>query len=290
MKRPRTFRAKTGFVNRTIRQLSRVLEYEFYSERYVHNGMLLQCINPTVKLLISVGFMILAAAASNIVVLIALAVIALVYAKLSGLVMKDFVRRTWAYIPVIVLIFSLPGATGIFIQGTPLITVLRPGTFGIKDGLYFTASGLYMAVRLALRPGVSLSFALLLLQTTEWSRITGALVFLHVPSIFVYVLNMAYRYIFIMVETANAMMEARYLRTVGKLTTKENRKFIGHSVGYLFLRSLSISETVYDAMVCRGFSGRQIIHPGTGICSGDVLFIISNLLIVLIILVGGRLF
>ena len=155
--------------------------------------MLLQGIDPRIKFLTLIVFMLFSAFSSNIVILIFLAFIALLYAKMSGLDMKDYIRRVWAYIPVVVFVFSIPGASSLFVNGTPLFYVLVPGFLGLKTGLYFSINGIEMAIRLALRPGISLSFGFLLLLTTRWTKITGALAAMHVPLMIISILNMAYR-------------------------------------------------------------------------------------------------
>ena len=282
--------AKTNFLAKTLHHFSEVFENEFFCERYASKPMMLQCLDPRVKVIVLFGFMLFSAFASSIVVLLALALIALVYAKLSGLDMKDYVRRVWAYIPLIVFIFSIPGASSLFTKGTPLFYVLRPGAFGLKTGLYFTASGVAMEFRLALRPGISLSFAFLLLLTTRWTRITAALAGMHVPLLIVSILNMAYRYIFIMAEMASNMMEARFLRTVGKLDASENRRFMSRSVAHLFLKSHFLSEEIYDAMVCRGFTGKPVSMDRFKIKSVDVLFLINNCVILIVLIAGEHLF
>lgn len=280
----------TNFITKTLRHFSEVFENEFFCERYASKPMMLQCLDPRVKVIVLLGFTLFSAFASSIVVLLALALIALTYAKLSGLDMKDYFRRVWAYIPLIIFIFSIPGASSLFTKGTPLFYVLRPGAFGIQTGLYFTAPGIAMAFRLALRPGISLSFAFLLLLTTRWTCITGALAKLHVPLLIVSILNMAYRYIFIMVEMANNMMEARFLRTVGKLEASDNRRFMSRSAAHLFLKSHFFSEEIYDAMVCRGFTGKPVSIDSFKISSADVLFMINNVFIIIVLIAGEHLF
>lgn len=282
--------AGTHFIARTLHHVSEVFENEFFCERYASKSMLLQCLDPRIKIIVLLAFMLFSAFASSIVILLALAVIALVYAKLSGLNMKDYFRRVWAYIPVIVFAFSIPGASSLFTKGTPLFYLLKPGIFGLQAGLYFTASGIEMAVRLALRPGISLSFAFLLLLTTRWSQITGALAALRVPLPAVSILNMAYRYIFTIAEMANSMMEARFLRTVGKLQTADNRRFMSRSFAHLFIKSHFLSEEIYDAMACRGFTGKPVSIDRFKIGASDLLFLMNNLIVFIVLIVGERLF
>ncbi|MDR3643660.1 MAG: energy-coupling factor transporter transmembrane protein EcfT, partial [Clostridia bacterium] len=101
---------------------------------------------------------------------------------------------------------------------------------------------------------------------------------------------MAYRYIFVVSEMAGDLMAARYLRTVGRLGAGENRRFVGHAAGHLFLKSHAMSAEIYDAMCCRGFTGRPVSLTVMKLRSTDLLFILSNLMIVLILIAGEHLF
>jgi cobalt ECF transporter T component CbiQ len=283
-------RYKTHFLSKTLHHFSEVFENEFFCEKYAGKAMLLQSIDPRVKFLTLLSFMVFSAFSSSIGILLFLAFIVLIYAKLSGLYMKDYVRRVWAYIPVVVFIFSIPGASSLFVKSTPLFYVLRPGFPDFKTGLYFSSSGIEMAIKLALRSGISLSFGFLLLLTTRWNQITGALASMRVPLIFISILNMAYRYIFVMSTMASDMMEARTLRTVGKLETADNRRFMSHSIAHLFIKSHYLSEEIYDAMTCRGFTGRPVSFEKSKIKNTDVLFVINNAIILLILIAGEYLF
>lgn len=282
--------SKTHFIRKTLKHISEVFENELFCEKFAGKPLFLQSIDPRVKLLTLIFYMVLSSFTSNIVVLLILAVIPLLYAKLSGLELKDYIRRAWLYIPVLVLVFSIPGVTSLFVKGSPLVTVLRPGVMGLQSGLYFSMNGIEVALRVALRAGISLSFGFLLLLTTRWSKITSALALMHVPLLFISVLNMAYRYIFVISAMACDMMEARYLRTVGKLDTSDNRRFMGHSVAHMFIKSHYLSEEIYDAMRCRGFTDRPVSPDKFKVKGTDILFIINNVIIVLILIAGEHLF
>lgn len=280
----------THFLAKTLHRFSEMFENEFFCERYAAKPMLLQRIDPRAKIAVLLGLMVFSAFCSSIVVLLALGVVALLYAGLSGLDLGDFLRRTWAYLPAVVFLCSLPGASSLITGGTPLFTVLRPGFAGLPNGLYFTAGGIAMAFRLALRPGISLSFAFLLLLTTRWTRITGALASLHVPALLISILNMAYRYIFVMSEMADDMVAARFLRTVGKLEAADNRRFVSRSAAQMFLKSHYLSEEVYDAMVCRGFAGKPVSAEEFRIKAADLVFVLNNFVILLALIAGEAIF
>lgn len=281
---PSVSRTKVHFLRKTLRHISEIFENELFCEQYAGKPLFLQNIDARVKLLVLLSFLVLSGFTANPAVLLLLAVVPLFYAGLSGIPVRTFVRRIWLYLPLLIFILSLPGASSLFLKGKPLFYLVQPGGFGLEEGLYFSAGGIIAALRAALRTGISLSFGFLLLLTTRWSQITGALASLHVPGVFVNILNMAYRYIHAISAMAGDMMEARYLRTVGKLKASESRRYTGHNIAQLFLKSYFLSEEVYDAMCCRGFTGKAVGLYSFKIRKSDWIFILSNLLIFMILI------
>lgn len=282
--------SKSGFILRTMRNFSEILENEFYCEIYTSKEKLLQAVDPRVKIIVFAAFMIFSSFTGSLTVLAALAVIAAVYAGLSGLRLNDYLRRVWAYIPLIVFIFSLPGALNLFVKGKPVFYITGRGSPISAAGLYFTSAGLKNAFRLALRPGISLSFTFLILLTTSWTDIMGAFSSMRIPAAVTSILSMAYRYIFVLSQSAENMMEARFLRTVGRLGSSDNRRFVARSAAMLFVKSNFLSEEIYNAMVCRGFDGKTVSINGYGIRAADVIFIINSMLIFMILIAGVHLF
>jgi energy-coupling factor transporter transmembrane protein EcfT len=78
---------------------------------------------------------------------------------------------------------------------------------------------------------------------------------LHVPVVFVVILGMTFRYIFLLLETARDMFESRQSRMVGVLEAADRRRLAGASVGVLLSKTLQLSSDVYMAMQSRGFRG-----------------------------------
>ncbi len=183
--------------------------------------------------------------------------------------------------PLVILLFSLVGTSSLFVGGRPLFYLIPPRLFGNWSGLYFTAGGIVAAFRIALRTGISISFAALLLMTTHWQQITGAFSSMHLPQIAVAVLDMAYRYIFFLSESAREMFEARFLRTVGKVSASESRKQTGGSIAILFLKSRAVGDEVYDAMRCRGYGGSFRSLRGPRMRAADFVFLFLNLILFL---------
>ena len=115
--------------------------------------------------------------------------------------------------------------------------------------------GLIGAVLFVIRVAVSVSLAVLLVLTTPWADLLKSLQAIRVPQVFVLVLAMTYRYIFLFLHLANGMFEARKSRVVGRTSGNEQRRWIAGSMGNLLSRSVKMSNDVYAAMAARGFTG-----------------------------------
>jgi energy-coupling factor transporter transmembrane protein EcfT len=108
---------------------------------------------------------------------------------------------------------------------------------------------------LLLRVGTSVSAAFLLILTTPWNSVLKALGALRVPSAFVVMLGMTYRYIYLLLRSAGDMLLSRQSRVVGRMSASGERRLMAASAGVLLSRSLKLSSDVYLAMQSRGFRG-----------------------------------
>jgi cobalt/nickel transport system permease protein len=181
-------------------------------------------------------------------VMIALYALTLVGIAAGRLDVKAFLLRVWLGIPLFSGIVVAPSI--FFIHGHEIFSI--PLGFAT---LTVTGAGLHAAGIFVLRVAVSVSLAVLLVLTTRWADILKSLRFFRVPTIFVLILGMAYRYIFLLLHTVNGMFEARKSRIVARTTGKEQRWWIVSSMSVLMSRSFRMSDEVYQAMLARGFTG-----------------------------------
>ena len=94
---------------------------------------------------------------------------------------------------------------------------------------------------------------------------------LRVPVVFVVVLGMTCRYIFLMLETAHEMFESRKSRAVGELGPGDRRRLAVASAGVLLSKTMQLSGEVYLAMQARGFRGEVYVLDDFAMQSRDWL-------------------
>ena len=124
----------------------------------------------------------------------------------------------------------------------------------------------------------TITLANILSNSTKWSELSKALKLFFIPDIFILVLELTLRYIYILGEAAMEMLYALKLRSVGRNNKKYNS--LSGIAGSLFLKSKDMGEELYSAMECRGFTGEYTSTLNIRIVFKDVIYIIYNAIII----------
>jgi cobalt ECF transporter T component CbiQ len=235
-----------NFLERTLDGFLKAMEHALDAEEIAKANGLLQRLDPRIKVIGLFALIIAAAMSRQIRVIGAVFAIALSLAATSRVPPQLLAKRVW----VPVLLF-----TGIIALPAPFLIPGRvvwrlPGL-----GWPLTAQGLTSASYLVTRVETAASLSVLLVLTTPWNHVLKALRVLRVPVVLVVILGMAYRYIFLLLESARDMLESRRSRMVGELKGSDRRRLAAASVGVLMSKTLQLSGDVYSAMLARGFRG-----------------------------------
>jgi cobalt/nickel transport system permease protein len=237
-----------GWLEHSIGGIAGSIERAVFTEELARRDAWLQRIDPRAKLVMFLAVVLAASLSSRFLVLAALYLILLVAARASRVPFDVFVKRVWLGIPFFAGIVVLPSI--FFIPGQRLFS-LPLGPVHIAPSI----PGLIGAGIFVLRVGVSVSLGVLLVLTTPWADLLKALQAFRVPRIFILILSMTYRYIFLFLHTVNGMFEARKSRIVARTSGGEQRRWIVTSMGILLNRAFTMSNDVYAAMLARGFTG-----------------------------------
>ena len=215
------------FIERSLKNALSFLKEAVFSEEIALSEGLLQSLDPRMKLALLVFAVVATCFARSIPVLLGLYALSLVLAFLSGINILFFIKRVWLFIPIFTLFIAIPA---IFIQS------------------------LFSAVVFVLRVATCVSFTVLVTVTTRHNQLLKSLRSFGVPSIFVQVLDMTYRYIFLFINIFEEMHLSLKSRLIKKFSAKLARRWVAGRMGYLFKRSLNMSEGVYMAMMARGYT------------------------------------
>ncbi|HWC99495.1 MAG TPA: cobalt ECF transporter T component CbiQ [Candidatus Sulfopaludibacter sp.] len=238
-----------NFVEHTIAGLHAALARALYADDLAASDGLLQRLDPRVKLGGLLALILATALSFKLWVIAAILVIAVALAAASALTVRVFG-------PVWLSVITFTGAIAL-----PALFLTPGDTFYRFPNLEWpiTWQGLTSAGFLILRAETSATLALLLVFTTPWNHILKALRIFRVPVVFVVALGMTFRYILLLLETAQEMFESRKSRSVGRMSRGDYRRLAVSSGGVLLGKSFQLSGEVFLAMQSRGFRGEVYV-------------------------------
>jgi cobalt/nickel transport system permease protein len=252
---------KKGFVGKTIDGILGFLEEAFMSESFSKRSGLLQSLDPRAKLISILAIIFATSLIGDLRVLIFIYALTLLFSYLSKIEVGFFIKRVWLFIPIFAGIIAVPMIFNVFLPGDPLIQVayLGPGAhlgpFSLPESIFITKQGSIAAVIFTMRVATCVSAVVLLFLTTPQQILFKSLRTVGVPKLYVLTLQMAYRYVFLLMDMIREMYVAKKARTIRARGMIDEQKWVGGRIGYTLIRSLSMSEKVHMAMMSRGFNG-----------------------------------
>lgn len=234
-----------GVLEHTLQGITETLERALFAEEISTRKGLFQSLDARVKVLSIFALLLSVSLSHNLLVIAGLYFFVFVLAWFSAIPADFFIKRVWLALPFFTGTIALPA---LFITPGPALVHL-------PLGLFITQTGVNTVLFLLLRVSTSVSLTLLLILTTPWNTVLSALNILRVPDVFILILGMTYRYIYLLLRVANDMFLSRKSRVVGRLSTSDNQKMMAAISGTLLNKSLDLSSEVYLAMQSRGFRG-----------------------------------
>jgi cobalt/nickel transport system permease protein len=262
----------------TLHGITQALERGLFAEELSHQEGLFQSLDARVKILAVLGLLVSVSLSRNLAVIAGIYGVALVLGWLSAVPPGLLIKRVWLALPFFTGLIVLPA---LFITPGPPLLVL-------PLGLVITRTGALTVLFLLLRVSTSLSLTLLLILTTPWNTVLSALSVLRVPDVFVLILGMTYRYIYLLLRVANDMFLSRKSRVVGQLSTQQSQRLFASVGATLLGKALTLSSEVYLAMQSRGFRGSIITLKPFEMRSRDWVWLIAFGLIAATAVFYGR--
>lgn len=115
--------------------------------------------------------------------------------------------------------------------------------------------GLWLAAQISLKSVAIVLAFMALIATMTFVYLGHALNRLHLPDKLVFLLLMAYRYIFVIAQEYQRLYRAALIRGFRPKTNLHTYKTFAYLIGMLFVRATDRAERVFRAMRCRGFNG-----------------------------------
>ncbi len=172
---------------------------------------------------------------------------------------------------------------------TAFLWLFLPWQLSLEAGdlsLAYHAQGLSLALLITLKANAIFLALLALLGSSPVSDIFHALAHLKVPAKLVTMFLLFYRYLHVMRQEYLRLHQAMQVRCFQPRSNLHTYRTYAQLTGILLVRSLDRSERVYQAMLCRGFSGTFWVldhfvwrRADTGFCllAGAVILVLALL-------------
>ncbi|WP_027366240.1 cobalt ECF transporter T component CbiQ [Desulfotruncus alcoholivorax] len=216
----------------------------------VNNNTWMGRLDPRVKIVSLAGFIFIMMSSDSIAALLGGMTFIVLLGALAGISFTMFLKRLLWILPfggvmAVILPFVVPGAA---------IAQFHLGTLELT----MSVEGMTRAALLTLRMGLGIFAVTLLIATTGFGRIMSGLRQMHVPYVFVAIIEFTVRYINVLLDELKTMSLARKARGFESGRSFLHRRTfatLGSQVGVLFMRAGSRGERVYQAMLSRGYCG-----------------------------------
>lgn len=185
-----------------------------------------------------------------------------------------------------VLVVSVCLLAMISLLSAPAILAILKSSFGMATVSLIIllpsvlAGNRYSAVMITLKVATTAAIVSLLSRTSKWHSLTGALRRFFVPDLFILVLDITIKYLYLLGEFSVTMLYALRLRSIGK--NRRKRSSVSGVAGSLFIKSREMAEDVYAAMECRGFAGEYRRFEKTRFKAADLLYTLLHAALVLL--------
>ena len=241
---------KNNFIERSILSAVSFLKEAVLCEEHAVRGGFLQSLDPRIKTVTFLLFIITAVSLKTAVSVGWLYLLCLILAFCSNVPMVFFILRTWVFIPLFSLFIAIPALFSVVTPGEPVCEFIF---LGIK--LVITRQGLDGAILFVTRIATSVSLVVLLSLTTRHAELLKVLRGLGVPKVFVLTVSMCYRYLYLFAVMVENIFTAVKSRVGVVIQYKRGQQIVAWNIANMWNRAYRMNEDVYNAMLSRGYTG-----------------------------------
>jgi cobalt/nickel transport system permease protein len=275
---------RADYLAKTLAAIQRAVTEDLYQANMANKSGFLQQINPRIKVLGFLLALIAIATAKTMATLLLIHVLLILLSLMSKISFGAYCKRTWLPAMLFAGFAAIPAVINWITPGDAVVVILsgikwQNSIITLPVDLTITRQGLSVAAVILLRSAATLGLAVLLVKTTPWSMLTKALGSWGMPSVFVTVLDLTYRYIFLFLLLLAEYLLGRKSRLVGSETAGSKLAWIGGTIAGFMHMATEYSKEIGMAMQARGYNGENPQQLPKRIGSADVCFIAAQVLI-----------
>jgi cobalt ECF transporter T component CbiQ len=273
------------YIDKTLKNVAGFIKSGYIQNDTASKKGLLQQLNARVKVIFLLCFIVIISLRSQILPQLFITVFLLTLYILSKILLAEVYKKILIFSFFFGFLVVAPASLNIITDGKIIFTIIRFNSshqywiYHLPAIIGITREGLFVVARFFLKVTNSLALTLLILYTTPFNEIIKSLKMLRVPDLFLMVIILTYKFIFILSQTTEEIYFALKSRWWKNLKEADASKLVAGRIAFLFRKSWIKYEETYRAMIARGFSGNVNIGylKKTGYPDYAFLFIFLSL-------------
>lgn len=242
------------------------------SEAFAGGTSVFHRLDPRLRIVFAILFSFLLAVSKSFSTMAAGLVLSMAMIWLAHIPLKKVLKRLAVINGFNLALFMILPIT---FEGTPLFNI-GPVDCSVQGGI--------LAAQITLKSNAILLAFISLVATMTIATLGNALNRLHVPEKIVYLMLLAYRYVFVLEQEYLRLATAIKVRGFEPKTNLHTYRTYAYLFGMLLVRATARADRVYQSMLCRGFKGKFYCIHGFSFSGLDR---IGSVVLALILIVLG---
>jgi cobalt/nickel transport system permease protein len=250
------------FIDRTLKKAAGFIgTFYVQGEASTANGML-QRMDARIKVVFLLGYILLISLVSSITAQLGISVFLFMLYLVSHIHIGNVYKKIFMFSFFFGFLVAAPASLNVITQGKMILVLWRLQdakqflVYHIPMEIGITREGVMVVARLYVKVMNSLALTFLVYYTTPFVEIIKALRIFRVPDMFLLIITVTYKFIFVLACTIQETYFALKMRWWRNVKNTEANKIIAGRVVYLFRMSWYKYEEVFRAMMARGFTGK----------------------------------
>jgi cobalt/nickel transport system permease protein len=256
------------FIDKTLKNVAGFIKTGYIQNDTASKKGLFQQLDARIKVIFLLFFIVIISFQQNIPRQLFITAILFILYVLSWINLAVVYKKLFLFSFFFGFLVIVPACLNIITDGKIIIFLIRfnaphrfwfyhlPSTIGL------TKEGCILVTKFFLRVFNSLALAILIFYTTPFNETIKALGTFRVPQLFLMVITLAYKFIFILSQTTEETYLALKSRWWSSPGVSGANELVAGRIVYIFRRSWLKYEEIYKAMLARGFSGKvNLCYP-----------------------------
>ncbi len=269
------------FIDRTIRNAAKVIKSIYIQDESASKAGFLQNINARIKVIFLFGFIFLISFIRQTQSQLLISALIFVLFVLSRVNLFSIYKKIFLLGFLFGFLIIVPAALNLVSNGEIIINLIHFKSahhfwlYNLPLNIGITKEGCLVVLKFFLRITNSIAITMLVMYSTSFAEIVKSLKIFRVPGMFLLVITLCYKFIFILSGTTEETyfaLKSRWWRRTKETTASG---FVAERITFIFLKSWMKYEEIYRAMLARGFNGNVNLCYAQKIKKIDIAFLLA---------------